>query len=95
VYQLHQTGLRPRHLQSFPSCCAVIVEFWASFEFTGTFTGAASDVFCNLLLLSSLELEARSESALSPTVTVGYSAEPRFVSVQASSNLVDWLDLGL
>jgi hypothetical protein len=42
-----------------PSCCAVFVEYYASFIFTGTFTGTAPSGFCNSLFLSSLELEAR------------------------------------
>ncbi len=52
---INQTGCEPHHLQWLPSCCAVFVAYYASFDFTGT----ASAGFCNLLFLSSLKLEAR------------------------------------
>jgi len=35
------------------------VEYYASFIFTGTFTGTASSGFCNLLSFGNLKLEAR------------------------------------
>ena len=36
-----------------------MVEYYASFIFTGTFTGTASSGFCNLLRYGNLEMEAR------------------------------------
>ena len=56
MYHLHQTGGQSRHFQLLPGSCGVLIEYYASIDFTGTFTGSCRSRLSNKLESNNLQL---------------------------------------